>query len=214
LRERGTGLEHPGQARDCSSFASRAIVSAAGFELQPAIIDDIVSRMKNKIATPKASRPYMPGYGILEAKSGGGLLPWDWAVERLSKSRNYWVATTCPDGRPHCVPVWGVWLDGAFYFSSGAKSRKARNLAANPNCVICPEDGMQAVSLEGVAVKVTDRKSIRRFVDAYNPKYQWDLKAETVLEMGPIFVVRPRKVIAVDATPGKFQSSATRWLFD
>jgi hypothetical protein len=31
---------------------------------------------------------------------------------------------------------------------------------------------------------------------------------------GPIFAVRPRKVIAVDATPGKFQGSATRWLFE
>lgn len=161
-----------------------------------------------------ASRPYMPGYGILDAKGGGGLLPWAWAVERLTRSRNYWVATTCPDGRPHCVPVWGVWLEGAFYFSSGAKSRKARNLAANPNCVICPEDGLKAVSLEGVVEKVTDRKTIRRFVDAYNPKYKWDLKPETVLDMGPIFAVRPRKVIAVDATPGKFQGSATRWLFD
>ena len=93
----------------------------------------------------------MPGYGILDATDGRGLLPWEWAVERLTKSRNYWVATTCPDGRPHCVPVWGIWLDDAFYFSSGAKSRKARNLAANPNCVVCPEDGTQAVSLEGVA---------------------------------------------------------------
>lgn len=156
----------------------------------------------------------MPGYGILDATEGRGLLPWDWAVERLTKSRNYWVATTCPDGRPHCVPVWGIWLDGAFYFSSGAKSRKARNLSANPNCVVCPEDGIQAVSLEGIAEKIADAETIRRFVEAYNPKYEWDLKVETVLDMGPIFAVRPRKVIGVDATPGEFQGSATRWLFE
>jgi len=56
--------------------------------------------------------------------------------------------------------------------------------------------------------------TIRRFVEAYNPKYQWDLKPETVLDMGPIFAVRPRKVIGVDATPGEFQGSATRWLFE
>jgi pyridoxamine 5'-phosphate oxidase-like protein len=108
----------------------------------------------------------------------------------------------------------GIWLDGAFYFSSGAKSRKARNLAANPNCVVCPEDGIHAVSLEGVAGKITEVKTIRKFVAAYNRKYNWDLKPETVLDMGPIFAVRPRKVIAVDASPGKFQSSATRWLFE
>ncbi len=170
--------------------------------------------MATERAMPKASRPYIPGYGILDATGGRGLLPWDWAVERLTKSRNYWIATTCPDGRPHCVPVWGVWLDDAFYFSSGAKSRKARNLAANPNCVVCPEDGIQAVSLEGVADKVADAEMIRRFVEAYNPKYQWDFRPETVLDMGPIFAVRPRKVIAVDAAPDQFQGSATRWLFE
>ena len=164
-------------------------------------------------STPSASRPYMPGYGILDANGGRGLLAWDWAVDRLTKARNYWIATTCPDGRPHCVPVWGVWLDNAFYFSTGAQSRKTRNLAANANCVVCPEDGTQALSLEGVAEKISDAGTIRRFVEAYNPKYEWDLKAETVLEMGPIFAVRPRKVIAVDATPGEFAGSATRWKF-
>jgi nitroimidazol reductase NimA-like FMN-containing flavoprotein (pyridoxamine 5'-phosphate oxidase superfamily) len=169
--------------------------------------------MGTELTTPKSSRPYMPGYGILHATGGRGLLPWDWAVERLTKSRNYWVATTCADGRPHCVPVWGVWLGDAFYFSSGAKSRKARNLAANPNCVVCPEDGIQAVSLEGSAEKITDAETIRLFVEAYNPKYEWDLKVETVLDMGPILAVRPRKVIGVDATPGEFQGSATRWQF-
>jgi hypothetical protein len=56
---------------------------------------------------PKASRPYMPGYGILDAKSGSGLLPWSVAVERLTEARNYWIATTRPDGRPHAMPVWG-----------------------------------------------------------------------------------------------------------
>ncbi len=42
---------------------------------------------------PVASRPFMPGYGILPADAGSGLLPWAWAVERLERSHNYWVAT-------------------------------------------------------------------------------------------------------------------------
>jgi hypothetical protein len=109
---------------------------------------------------PKASRPYMPGYGILDANDG--LLPWEWAVERLTNSRNYWIATTSADGH---------------------------------------------------AEQISDAETIRRFIEAYNPKYQWDLKPETLLDMGPLFAVRPRKVIAVDATPGQFQLSATRWLF-
>jgi hypothetical protein len=65
------------------------------------------------MATPRASRPHMPGYGSGGPTQGSGLLPWSWAEQRLLASRNYWVATSWPDGRPHVMPVWGVWHDGA-----------------------------------------------------------------------------------------------------
>jgi hypothetical protein len=41
---------------------------------------------KKKSAPPKASRPFMPGYGL--AKGTKGLLPWKWADEGLKKSHN------------------------------------------------------------------------------------------------------------------------------
>ena len=34
---------------------------------------------------PAPSRPFMPGYGILPASEGAGLLQWEWAVERLAR---------------------------------------------------------------------------------------------------------------------------------
>jgi hypothetical protein len=55
-------------------------------------------------------------------------MPWTWAEERLGESHNYWIATSRPDGRPHLMVIWGLWLDGVFYFSTGGQSRKARNL--------------------------------------------------------------------------------------
>ena len=58
---------------------------------------------------PSTSRPHMPGYGIAGPREGSGLLPWSWAVQRLTASHDYWLATVCPDGRPHVMPVWGVW---------------------------------------------------------------------------------------------------------
>jgi nitroimidazol reductase NimA-like FMN-containing flavoprotein (pyridoxamine 5'-phosphate oxidase superfamily) len=73
----------------------------------------------------------MPGYGVPEG--AGSLKPWSWARERLEASRNYWLATVRPDSRPHLIPIWGVWLDGQFYFSTGAESRKAKNLRTNQN---------------------------------------------------------------------------------
>jgi hypothetical protein len=50
---------------------------------------------------PKAGRPHMPGYGIKD--DGDKLLPWSWAAEQLAKSRNYWLTTVRPDGKPHTV---------------------------------------------------------------------------------------------------------------
>src|SRR5262249_30402659 len=100
---------------------------------------------------PKASRPHMPGYGIMDADKGSGLRTWKWATERLEKAKTYWISSTRSDGRPHVMPVWGVWLDAAFCFSTGKDSRKARNLAINPNCVTSCEVGDVAIILEGVA---------------------------------------------------------------
>ena len=106
-----------------------------------------------RIAAPKASRPHMTGYGVPESLEGS--LPWEWARARISKSHNYWLATVRPDGAPHTMVVWGVWLDGAYYFSTSATSRKGRNLQQNPNCVVCTENAEEAVIIDGVARQLT-----------------------------------------------------------
>lgn len=157
---------------------------------------------------PKASRPCMPGYGILDAKSGSGLLPWSVAVERLTEARNYWIATTRPDGRPHSMPVWGIWLEDRFYFSSGRQSRKIRNLAANPRCVVGAEPADKLMVVEGIAQEVTDRGLLRRFADAYAAKYEWDMEGFAE----PVFVVRPTVAFAFEW--GDFNGSQTRWQFE
>ncbi len=55
--------------------------------------------------------------------------PWSKALERLEnpeKYRTYWLATVRPDGRPHVVPLLGLWLDGRFYFLTGETPAGAR----------------------------------------------------------------------------------------
>src|SRR3954469_12896819 len=94
---------------------------------------------------PPASRPHRPDYGILPAGEGTGLLPWSWAVERLTASHDYWVATVWPDGRPHVTRVWGLWMDDAVWFSCGANSRKARNIAGNPRCTVTTDNALEPV---------------------------------------------------------------------
>src|ERR1700731_1334237 len=98
---------------------------------------------KLKSKPPQATRPYIPGYGLPKSKKG--LLQWKWAEERLKKSRQYWIATTRPDGRPHVMVIWALWMDDLLYFSTGSNSRKVQNLANKRHCTICSDKADQAV---------------------------------------------------------------------
>lgn len=161
-------------------------------------------------AEPMASRPALPPpYGILSATEGRGLQPWSWAAERLARSRGYWLATTQPDGAPHVVVVWGVWLGDRFYFATFPSSRKARNLAANSRCVVCPEDAGEAVIVEGVAGKVTDLAEAERFAEAYAAKYEEEID----MDQFPVYSIRPRVAFATISDAAEYPASATRWRF-
>ena len=166
---------------------------------------------KRSQSVPKASRPHMLGYGLPQNKKG--LLPWSWADQRLKKSHNYWITTVKPDGSPHTMVVWGLWLDGAFLFSTGRQSRKARNLADNPKCVVCTEHAHEAVIVEGTA-ELTGVLVRREFLKKYQPKYKFDMSGmeKDILSLKePVFAVRPRVVFGLYEK--KFVSSATRWKF-
>lgn len=150
----------------------------------------------------------MPGYGIKPAKEGKGLLPWKWAEEHLREAHDYWVATTRPDGRPHVMPVWAVWMEGALYFSTGGKSRKARNLEANPACVVCTEHAGAQIVVEGEAQKLSDKRLWKRFAQVYKKKYDFDMSS---MSAEPFYAVRPRTVFGLREKD--FPDSATRWKF-
>lgn len=155
--------------------------------------------------SPIASRPHMPGYGMPTGIKG--LLPWTWAEERLRKSHNYYVVTVRPNATPHAMPVWGIWVDGRMYFSTGSQSVKARNLAANASCTICTEKASEAVVVEGTASSITDAARIAELSSHYSRKY----KSFTLdPKMGPIFEVRPK--VAFGLREKTFKST-TRWTF-
>jgi uncharacterized pyridoxamine 5'-phosphate oxidase family protein len=171
-----------------------------------------VTKAPAKKPQPKASRPHMPGYGL--PKGSKGLLPWKWADDRLKKSHNYWITTVKPDGSPHTMIVWGLWLDGQLLFSTGRQSRKARNLAENQHCVVCTEKANEAVILEGMAEEVPDVALRRKFLALYERKYAWDMSSfeEDILSLKePIYAVRP--VVAFGLEEKKFLNAATRWRF-
>ena len=152
------------------------------------------------------SRPYAPGYGI--PSNPKGMLPWRFVEERLVAARTYWVATVYSGGRPHLTPVWGLWVGGAFYFSSGPRTRKARNLAENPNVAVHPESD-DVVILEGVAEVVTnpDPALAEQVSVASAAKYGMGSHG-----IEGSYAVRPSVVIAW--SEDGFPATATRWVFD
>jgi len=161
---------------------------------------------------PKPSRLHAPGYGFPEGTKG--LLPWSWAEQRLKKSHNYWITTVKPDGSPHTMVVWGLWQDGTLLFSTGSKSRKARNLAQNANCVVSTEHAHEAVIAEGTA-EIADVAARRKLIPAYEKKYKFDLSTmkDDLLSMKePVFSVRPRVVFGL--WEKHFQGKSTRWKFE
>src|SRR5258708_9733703 len=127
-----------------------------------------MKKVASRSRTPKASRPRMPGYGTQTGTKG--LLPWTWAEERLRRSHNYYVMTVRPDATPHAMPAWGIWVDDRFYFSTGAKSRKARNLAANASCVVCTDHPAEAVVLEGTSSPMQDAERLSATAPHYARK--------------------------------------------
>lgn len=155
----------------------------------------------------------MPDYGV--PADPNGALPWTWALERLVTSPTYWLATVGPDARPHAMPLWGLWrADDTFWFSCGARSRKARNLAANPRVVVGIEHGPEVVSVEGTATAVAPDAAVAAEMAT---KYEPDPGArETLAEAlmgGAMYRVEPERAFGIIERPDEFSSRATRWVW-
>jgi nitroimidazol reductase NimA-like FMN-containing flavoprotein (pyridoxamine 5'-phosphate oxidase superfamily) len=152
--------------------------------------------------------------------------PWAKALERLEnpeKYRTYWLATVRAGGRPHVMPLLGLWLDGAFYFVTGETTRKGRNLAGNPNCVVTfGSQTLPALDLmiEGKATRVTDEAELRRVAEAYASKMGWPLEVRDGAVYGPnaptagsspyaVFELTPTTVFGLPASPGRMKKAAS-----
>ena len=111
---------------------------------------------------------------IINLGEADGLPPVDWAgiTEKLDEgsrpapdahnARTTWLATINEDGSPHVTAVGAVWLDGAFWFQTGAGTRKGRNVARDPRCSIAVSIRDADVVIEGDAARVTDPGVVAR----------------------------------------------------
>ncbi|MEX0864343.1 MAG: pyridoxamine 5'-phosphate oxidase family protein [Acidimicrobiia bacterium] len=142
-------------------------------------------------------------------------LSWAEVEDRLREALHYWVSTTRPNGNPHVVPRWGVWLDGSFWYDGSPETRHALNLSENPHCVLHLESGETVTIVEGrslasdpVTGQLGDRLSAeyaRKYAPVYTPSPDsWGGKAA-----GGLRVLRPLKVIAWTSFP----TGVTRFTF-
>lgn len=161
--------------------------------------------LKQRNAVPRTERPRIPDYGISKSKTG--MLPWKWAAKKLAESREYWIMTVRPEGRPHAMIIWGLWIDGAFWFGTGSKTQKARNLAKNPNCIVGTQNAAEAVILEGVAERIMDAGIAKKLEPISLRKY--GISGGDGSE--PVYRVSPTRVFGF--IEKSFPKTATRWTF-
>jgi nitroimidazol reductase NimA-like FMN-containing flavoprotein (pyridoxamine 5'-phosphate oxidase superfamily) len=121
------------------------------------------------------------------------------------------LATTRADGRPHVVPVDGLWLDDAWYYGGSPETVHSRTVQANPRVVVHIGDGATAVIVEGEVVPTRQPpEMVRRLEAASRAKYGY---APPPGAYETVRVLHPRRVLAwtafpTDATRFRFRASA------
>jgi nitroimidazol reductase NimA-like FMN-containing flavoprotein (pyridoxamine 5'-phosphate oxidase superfamily) len=160
----------------------------------------------------------MADYGV--PADPAGALPWSWAQERLVRNKNYWVVTASASGRPHALPVWGVWLPETdrFWFSCSPNARKVRNIAENPRCVVTVDDTVECVSVEGrarIADPAGGADGVRQMIAAYLSKYWTDPRVhaemEAFIRSHAIVELTPDRAFGIIEREHEFAQRATRW---
>ena len=135
-----------------------------------------------------------------------------------------WLATIDADGRPHVTGVGALWHDGTFWFETGARSRKGRNLARDPRCTLTVSTHEFDLSVEGTADQVADPGTVADMAARWAAE-GWPAEVDgsgtaitapySAPSAGPppwhVYRITPERATALQTVePG----GATRWTFD
>jgi PPOX class probable F420-dependent enzyme len=111
---------------------------------------------------------------------------------RLQTEQNLWLATVRPDGSPHLVPIWFVWVTGKIYLCTGADSVKVRNLLQNPHVSIALEDGNHPIVIEGLAQPIGVAPN--PVIEAFEKKFDWNISTDG--EYNQVVEIEPTRIRA------------------
>jgi general stress protein 26 len=169
--------------------------------------------------TPMTVGQIDPRYGDASATAP----QWSEVERLLTDAQLYWLVTVRADGRPHAVPLVGVWWEGAFVFCTGAQEQKMRNLEAGPRVAVTTGttgaggwDSGKEVVVEGAAERVTDAATLQALADAWFAKYGEDwhfaVRGDEFVEMSrsgdatggaQVYRVAPEKVLVFGGKHGQ-----------
>jgi nitroimidazol reductase NimA-like FMN-containing flavoprotein (pyridoxamine 5'-phosphate oxidase superfamily) len=158
----------------------------------------------------KITRPKFPKGYVDKPVS---YLTWDWVAARLTEAKHYWICSVRPDGRPHVVPRWCVFVDGKIYYDGSPETRHAINIGSNAHVTVHLEDGWQAVILEGSS-KPAGKPTLalgRKLAQAYKKYTEYGYTpGPHSWDRGGLYVFTPRQCIAWS----KFNEDPTKFIFE
>jgi len=134
-----------------------------------------------------------------------------------------WLATINGDGSPHVTGIGATWADGMFWFETGERSRKGRNIARDPRCTLSVALLEFDLVVEGEARRITDAAIVAAMADRWAAE-GWPCRVDesgqaltadySAPSAGPppwfVYRIEPRSATALSIVePG----GATRWHF-
>jgi hypothetical protein len=102
-------------------------------------------------------------WAAIVAKLQGGEAP---SADALN-ARTTWLTTINEDGSPHVTAVGAMWLDGTFWFQTGERTRKGRNVERDPRCALSLSVRDADVVIEGNATRVTGADALAPIAKAW-----------------------------------------------
>jgi hypothetical protein len=138
-------------------------------------------------------------------------LQWSAVRKRLVEAEQYWLATTRPDGRPHVVPIDGVWVDDVWYFGGDPQAIHQRNLQHDRRIAVHLPDTIAAVIVEGTAQwRTPSQAEAERIADVARVKYaKYGYPITADAYTAGVWALRPAIVLAWD----RLNIDATRFVF-
>ena len=97
--------------------------------------------------------------------------------EYLSKRKYLNLATSSKNGKPLSHPIAYINIGTDVYFSTNKTTRKAKNIAENPNVAYSVYDStdhldeIRLVQMEGVAAEITDKTKYEDILQKLNGKF-------------------------------------------